>query len=252
MNICVVNGSPRGAKGNTAFLTNVFLEGAAERGATSEVVYLQDKHIEHCCGNFTCWIRTPGECCRQDDMAEILEKIGRADVLVYATPLYTFTVSGLMKDFMDRIVPTIQPYISVKGGVSHHPRRDATSPTPLVISNCGFPEQSHFTGMKETFRQLFKHGDHAPAGMICCSGGESLRDPRGRAASQWYLDAMRQAGREVAMDLKVAPETQAILDRPLIEDAEIYARMANATWSQLGIEPVGDEAKALVSAAAGA
>ena len=55
-------------------------------------IYLKDKDIKHCSGCFTCWTKTPGKCIHKDDMEELLHKISQADVIVYATPLYYYTV----------------------------------------------------------------------------------------------------------------------------------------------------------------
>jgi putative NADPH-quinone reductase/putative sterol carrier protein len=240
MKVLVVNGSPRGPRGNTDRIVQPFLEGAREAGATTEVVYLRDKEIKHCQGCFTCWTKTPGVCIHNDDMPVLLEKLRDSDVLVFATPLYIYTVTGLMKGFMDRMLPLAQPYIVQRGEHFTHPPRYAQDhPTKFVlISNCGFPERHHFSGLQETFRRYA--GGDGLAGMICCAGGELLRHPAMREGLTWYLDAAREAGREVVAEGYITPETQAVLDRPLVEDPADYARMANAYWDSVGVERVGD------------
>jgi hypothetical protein len=234
MNILVINGSPRGENGNTKVLTDAFLEGATESGAETEIVYLKDKHIEHCCGEFYCWKNTPGVCKFNDDMPELLEKWSSADIIVIASPLYVFTVTTMMKGFMDRLLPLVQPYVEIKDGLSSHPRRfDHGSRSFVLISNCGFPEQEHFSGLKETFRRWIRGADRTIAGMICCAGGEVLRQPALRNMLAWYLDAVTQAGREVATQGCVSPETQSILDKPLIEDQELFAQKVNEYWDSV-------------------
>jgi len=103
--ILVINGSPRGEHGNTQVLVKEFLEGAKETGAGTEIVYLKDKKIEHCVGCMDCMLKTPGICRHQDDMPDLMLRLREADLLVYAPPLYIFSVPGLMKDFMDRQFP---------------------------------------------------------------------------------------------------------------------------------------------------
>ena len=105
MKVLAINGSPRGENGNTEELLKPFLKGCEESDAEVEIVYLKDKDIKHCNGCFTCWTKTPGKCIHKDDMEELLNKISQADIMVYATPLYYFTVTGMMKDFMDRMLP---------------------------------------------------------------------------------------------------------------------------------------------------
>ena len=40
MNVLAVNGSPRGAKGNTEKILQAFLAGAREEGAETDMIYL--------------------------------------------------------------------------------------------------------------------------------------------------------------------------------------------------------------------
>ncbi len=241
MRFLAVNGSPRGPKSNTDRILLPFLEGAREAGAETEVVYLKGKHIEHCLGCFSCWIKTPGVCVHKDDMPELIQKVRGADVLVFATPLYVFTVSGLMKDFMDRMaMPLLQPFIIQRGDQYLHPRRyEGGSPGQYVlISNCGFPERQHFSGLVETFRCFTSGPDSELAGAICCAGGELLRQPALQDSLTWYADAARKAGREVAEQGSISPQTQEVLDRPLIEDPAVYANMANMRWRSSGVEMI--------------
>jgi len=45
---------------------------------------------------------------KQDDMAEILDKVQSADVLVVATPTYFMTMNGMLKNTIDRFLPKWQ------------------------------------------------------------------------------------------------------------------------------------------------
>ncbi|HEX2951781.1 MAG TPA: flavodoxin family protein, partial [Armatimonadota bacterium] len=223
MKILVVNGSPRGAHGNTEILVQDFLAGAHEAGAESEVIYLKNKKIEYCTGCLSCWLKTPGVCIHHDDMPAILEQIKTADVIVHASPLYFFTMPALMKAFTDRLIPTAQPFIEIKNGISTHPSRYATGPkSAVVISNSGFPEIAHFSGLKETYRRWYR-GTSCTIDMICCAGGALLGVRELKDAFTWYRDAVRQAGREIAQDGRIGEATQAILDRPLVDDHVTYA-----------------------------
>ena len=192
-------------------------------------------------GCFTCWTSTPGVCVHEDDMAALLEKIRDVDVLVLATPLYIYTVSGLMKDFMDRMIPLAQPFIVKRGHHFVHPMRyPRDKPTQyVVISNAGFPERHHFSALEETFRRLTDSPEDDLAGMICCAGGELFRQPDMRESLAWYVDAARKAGREIVERGHISSETQAVLDRPLVDDPAAYANAANAWWESFGIEGIG-------------
>ena len=240
MKILAINGSPRGAKGNTERILQPFLTGAREAGAETEIVYLKGKKIEHCLGCFTCWTKTPGVCVHKDDMPELLVKMRTAEVIVFATPLYVYTVSGLMKDFMDRMIPNIQPFIVQRGHhFIHPPRYPETGVQKVVlISNAGFPERHHFSALEETFRRLTDSPDEELVGMICCAGGELLNQEALQDGLTWYLAAAQKAGRELIEQGNISPETQAVLDRPLVDDPAVYASTANAYWESVGVEPL--------------
>ncbi len=237
MKILAFNGSPRGKRSNTDRILQPFLEGTREAGAETEVVYLKDKEIHHCIGCFTCWTRTPGVCVHKDDMPELLEKMRRADVVVYATPLYVFTVSGLMKDFMDRHIPLLDPHIIKRGDQYIHPSRYEERRSKVVLtSNCGFPERHHFSGLEETFRCFTSDPDSELVATILCAAGELLKQPALQESFQWYTEAARRAGQEVVEQGHITSETQEVLDRPLVDPA-VYSRMANAHWDSFALTP---------------
>lgn len=230
MKILAINGSPRGKGSNSDHILLPFLEGAEKAGAETEVIYLSEKNINHCSGCFTCWTKTPGICIHKDDMPELLEKLKLADIVVYTSPLYVFTVSGLMKDFMDRHIPLIQPYILNRNGQYIHPSRYKEKTKKIVlISNCGYPERHHFSGLVETFRNFTSSPDKELAATILCPAGELLKIPEAQTAIKWYIEACKTAGREIVADGKLTLETKTLLDSNLI-DPEHYSQMANSYW----------------------
>ncbi len=240
MKILAINGSPRGAKGNTERILQPFLDGARDVGAETEVVYLKSKKIKACRGCLGCWAKTPGVCVHKDDMPALLEKMRASRVVVFATPLYVFSVSGLMKDFMDRMIPLLKPYILQRGDQFIHPPRYPESKVQkfVLISNAGFPDRHHFTGLEETFRCFTRTPEDELAGMICCAAGELLKNDNLQDSLAWYLEAAREAGRQVVEQGYISAETQQVLDRSLADDPAAYARSANARWESMGIEPL--------------
>ena len=94
--------SPRRG-GNSELLADAFLAGAAKAGHETEKICLYDKNIEFCRGCLAC--QTTKRCVIHDNMGDILEKIRRADVLVFATPIYFYEMSGQMKTLLDRTNP---------------------------------------------------------------------------------------------------------------------------------------------------
>lgn len=100
--VLILSSSPRRG-GNSDLLCDRFLQGAKEAGNEAEKIFLKDKKINYCTGCYSC--EDSGKCVQKDDMAEILEKMIAADVIVMATPVYFYTMSGQMKTFIDRVVP---------------------------------------------------------------------------------------------------------------------------------------------------
>jgi multimeric flavodoxin WrbA len=230
MKIVAFNGSPRGKRSNTDRILQPFLEGAREAGAETEAIYLKDKQINYCQGCFTCWAKTPGVCIHKDDMPALLEKMLRADIVVYATPLYIFSVTAQMKAFMDRHIPSLDPHIVKLGDHYIHPTRYETAGRRVVlISNCGFPERHHFDALVETFRLMTDGPNSELIGTILCPAGELLHVEALQGSLRWYFDAARQAGREIVQMGHITAETQATLDRDLVP-LETYVMMANASW----------------------
>jgi multimeric flavodoxin WrbA len=96
-----VVGSPR-KKGNTHILVSRIFEGARNEGATGEILFLNDLHIQECDGCHVCWKGKP--CTKKDDMNRIYPKIIESDVIVFGTPVYWYGPTALMKGFIDRLV----------------------------------------------------------------------------------------------------------------------------------------------------
>jgi multimeric flavodoxin WrbA len=100
--IVILNGSPR-KKGNTSSLTASFAEGA--RSANDEVTefFLSDMEIHGCRGCFGGHSSKDCPCAQKDGMAAIYPKVKEADVVVLASPLYYWTISGQLKMVIDRL-----------------------------------------------------------------------------------------------------------------------------------------------------
>ena len=86
--------------GNTDVLVNKVLEGAAERGAETQVVYLHDLNIKDCTGCMTCK-ETEG-CPTGDDMQPLYDDIRAANGFVFGSPIYMGFLTGQAKSFLDR------------------------------------------------------------------------------------------------------------------------------------------------------
>lgn len=100
--VLIISASPRKG-GNSDTLCNEFLRGAKDSGNNAEKIFLRDKKINYCIGCGMC--NDTHKCVQKDDMAEILDKMVKADVIVLATPVYFYTMDGQLKTLIDRTVP---------------------------------------------------------------------------------------------------------------------------------------------------
>ena len=101
-NILILSGSPR-KHGNSDLLCDEFMRGAKESGHNVEKVFLRNKKIGYCLACYHCKDHD-GVCAIKDDMAELLDKMNAADVVVMASPVYFYSVNAQMKAFIDRCV----------------------------------------------------------------------------------------------------------------------------------------------------
>lgn len=99
--VLILSSSPRKG-GNSDILCDKFKEGAEAAGNTVEKIFLKDKKINYCTGCGYCNTNNYTACSQKDDMAEILEKMIEADVIVFGTPVYFYTMSGQLKTLIDR------------------------------------------------------------------------------------------------------------------------------------------------------
>lgn len=101
-NILILSSSPRNG-GNSDLLCDEFMKGAISAGHSVQKIRIAEKNIHHCTGCGVC--NTAHKCVLKDDMADILDKMVAVDVIVMATPVYFYTMNGVMKNLIDRVVP---------------------------------------------------------------------------------------------------------------------------------------------------
>ena len=233
MKITIYYGSIHKKRGNTYVIIDEFAEGAREAGAEVEVILLAEKEINHCIACLKCWTKTPGKCAYQDDMAELLEKFMKSDIVVMATPVYGHNVTGIMKTFLDRMTPIIDPHlVKMEDGTTGHIKRYDAYPKFGVIATGGFPEQNCCEFLSQYFKRvavdlysevlfeifkgeaiLLKMGDTSPVA--------SLVDE--------YKQNVRKAAKEVVENSKISEATTKKLEQLFIP-AEIYIEQANKYW----------------------
>jgi len=131
-------GSPR-PRGNTDTLAECVLEGARETGFQAESFTLRTMKVHPCTGCGYCWRR--GKACIFDDDCQVLyDAMAEADVFLFATPVYWYGPTAIMKAFIDRLVvfnrPEGRPLIRGKSAllVSAWEEKGMQAAEPMVRS----------------------------------------------------------------------------------------------------------------------
>lgn len=104
--VLILSASPR-EEGNSEILCKQFLSGVESANKEGEIINLRNMSLHYCKACEFC-ARNSGKCIYQDDMAQILEEMIKADVIVMATPVYFYTMDARMKTVIDRSVARYQ------------------------------------------------------------------------------------------------------------------------------------------------
>lgn len=97
--VLIISTSLRG-KSNSEILAKECEKGARDAGHDVEFLSLRGKDIRFCIGCLSC--QKTGSCVLKDDVPEIMAKVKEAEVVVFATPIYYYEMSGQMKTLLDR------------------------------------------------------------------------------------------------------------------------------------------------------
>ncbi|MCL1965326.1 MAG: flavodoxin family protein [Firmicutes bacterium] len=225
MKVLVINGSPKGERGNTMKLTRAFLDGAG--WADAEIINVSKADVKGCLGCYACWNKTPGKCVLRDEMSDILPKLVAADVLIWSFPLYYYGIPGNLKNLIDRQLPLLLPFMAEdneNGG--HLTRHDLTGRRHVVISTCGFwTAQGNYDAVEAMFDHYYGKENYTA---IFCGQGELFRVPELASRTDAYLGIVSQAGAEFAAG-GIRKETKAEMAEPLYP-RDVFEKMADASW----------------------
>jgi multimeric flavodoxin WrbA len=234
MKIIAINGSPRGKKSVTYLMVEEFLKGAEEAGANTSHIILSELKINNCIGCLSCWMKTPSKCIFEDDFKKT--DCSDADLVVLASPVYTDNITALLKNFIDRGVYSANPKIekSQNNESLHLSEKNKKIPKIMVISHCGYPEQTHFEVLKLYFRRYARNHRTELVAEIYRSGGPLLLSEKTDFQPKilYYKELLQQAGMEIAKNLKISENLQFELEKPLVSD-EFYIESHNKVFSDV-------------------
>jgi multimeric flavodoxin WrbA len=198
--VAVFSSSPRRDRGGTGKLLGPFVAGLRAGGAEVDLVHLYDKTIGPCRGCYTCWLETPGRCVQRDAMDELLPMFARADTVVLATPVYVDGMTGVMKNFLDRCIPLIEPFFILRSDHCRHDlRAECRSGKLALVSTCGFTELDNFEPLLAHVKAACRNFDREFAGALLRPYAASLDElARHGLPVADVLDAMMEAGQRLA------------------------------------------------------
>jgi multimeric flavodoxin WrbA len=220
MKILAINGSHKGKKGYTHFLIEKLFTGARSQNAECEEIALAEININTCKGCNVCGTEEHLLKCiynEKDDIAGVFDKMREADIIVYATPIYIFNMSGLMKVFLDRINSTgncTDFRLSEKGLVFHHITKEIYSKPFVTLICCNSFEKENTISVTSYFRTFSRFMDAPQVGTIIRNSGVVTgygKDPEKEKLFPKILEsykAFETAGKELATIGQIARRTE--------------------------------------------
>ncbi|MDE6847652.1 MAG: flavodoxin family protein [Lachnospiraceae bacterium] len=163
--IIVLNGSPR-KNGNTAALIQAFTEGAESAGNTVTEFFLDSMNIHGCKGCFGGGKNPDSPCVQNDDMDKIYPAYKDADIVVLASPLYYWTISGQLKCAFDRLFAVAECDADYR-----NPKKECV--LIMAAEGHGFEESLYW------YDRLEKHLGWKSIGKVLCGGVMAAGDIKG-------------------------------------------------------------------------
>ncbi len=208
MKILAINSSFRGDKGYTKFLIDKLFKGAREEGAECENINLAKLKINHCIDCQVCQTEKHFlKCIHEDDADMVYNKMRQADIIIFATPIYTFDMSSLLKTLLERYYYNCKIgefKITKTGLIFHHVDATICSKPFVALITCdNMLEETTHTAV-EYFKTYAKFMDARLVGMLVRKQGalvgHGINPEKEKAYPIIYdiYDAYYEAGKELA------------------------------------------------------
>lgn len=168
--IMILNGSPR-QKGNTSALIEAFTKGAKASDNIVTEFFLDGMNIHGCKGCFGGGKNPESPCVQKDDMDKIYPVYKEADIIVLATPLYYWTMSGQLKTAFDRLFAVAECDPDYR-----NPKKECA--LLMAAEGHGFDETLYW------YDHLEKHLGWKSIGKVLCGGVMAVGDITGKSEIQ--------------------------------------------------------------------
>ena len=220
MKILAINGSHRGDKGHTRFLVDKLFKGASEAGADCECIDLIKHTVKPCLSCGKC--NSPDQYLKcvyedKDDVASIFEKMAEADIHVYATPIYIFTMTSLLKVFLERMYARGDVFdllVTRSNLVFHHIDRDICAKPFVGLVCCDNVEKETPKNVISFFKTYARFNDTEQVGLLVRNAGRFAghgQNPEaitGNPLLARAYEAFERAGRELATEGRINRVTE--------------------------------------------
>ncbi len=228
MQITAINASHRGDRGTTHFLLQTLLRGASEAGAVCKMVVLARLKLNRCLACLRCQSDEAHLRCvyeDKDDMAAVLAQMAAADVIVFATPVYMMTMSGLMKTLLDRLYSTMDVsdmHLNASGLIHHHVNPAIVSKPFVLLTCCSNVEAETPRSVVSYFHTYSRFMDAPQVGTLVRNATPLLEHARSHNQMGAHprvarvLAAYEQAGRELAASGRIHRSTQRAANQEIV------------------------------------
>ena len=159
--VCILRGSPR-KEGNTNALAEPFTAALKEKGCSVTEFDLYDMDLKPCLACRGCqqdW--SVSACVREDDMYLIFDAVMRSDLIVIASPIYSWYCTAPTKMVLDRLVYGLNKYYGDKKGPSLWAGKQVA-----LLTTCGYKPEKGADLWEEGMKRYCRHSQLEYRGML--------------------------------------------------------------------------------------
>jgi multimeric flavodoxin WrbA len=228
MKLLAINSSLRGEHGHTGYLIGKIFEGAEGAGAICESIILSKHKINCCLACDKCQKKEHYLRCVQedkDDVKMIFDKMAVADIIIYASPVYVFAMSNLLKTLIERMYGTADCSdlrVSKSALMFHNINSEISSKPFVTLVCCDNMENETPKNIIAYFHTFAKFMDARQAGLLVRNGGVIADYGMDNSRQQIFpklkkaYDAYIEAGRELATRGAISHKTQKAANQEIV------------------------------------
>lgn len=226
MKILVLNGSPK-EESTTMLLTHSFIAGLEQSDKQEvKIVSSYKKNIKYCMGDLSCWFQKDNRCIIQDDdMAELLQDMMDADMILWSFPLHCHGIPASLKAILDRTIVFLNiNMVETDLGVDHEKSFDLSAKKNVFIIGGGYPLYAdNFASVKLQLQTYFKN----PAILCVCETALlGVPVPELTPLKENLFAQFKQAGQMYASNGSIPDALIHMIEQPIIPN-DAYINIIN-------------------------